>query len=65
MLEKKPIYNIDDKGLICNDDGGRGVLYVYIVIEGINGIDNEDSVSLTYANTMEETIKMMFPAICE
>jgi len=64
-LEKKPIFNIDNKGLICNADKERGILYIYIVIEGINCIDSEDSISLTYANTMEETIKMMFPAICE
>ncbi len=64
-LEKKPIFSIENKGLICNDDKERGILYIYIVIEGINCIENEDNISVTYANTVEETIKIMFPPICE
>ena len=63
-LEKKPIFCIDEKGFICNELENRGKLYIYVVIEGVNWIDNGDSVGVTYANTVEETIKIMFPAIC-
>ena len=63
-LEKKPIFCIDKKGFVCDELGARGKLYIYIVIEGVNWVDTEDSVGVSYANTTEETLKLMFPAIC-
>lgn len=71
-LEKKPIFVIEKKGLLkldtSTDDNKdncietRGDLYVYLTIEGINSI-NEDEISQTYSQTIEETIKLLFPAI--
>jgi DnaJ-class molecular chaperone len=64
-LEKKPIFCTNGKGLICNDNYNRGSLYIYIVIEGINWIDDsDDNIAVSYANTIKETIKIMFPPIC-
>lgn len=64
-LEKKPIFCMKNKGFICNDKYERGLLYVYIVIEGINWSNGlGDELGQVYANTVEETIKIMFPPIC-
>ncbi|QKF94048.1 DnaJ chaperone protein [Fadolivirus algeromassiliense] len=63
-LEKKPVFVLNKKGLpkIVNGVEDRGDLYIYLTIEGINSI-NEDDVSQTYAKTIEETIKLLFPPI--
>lgn len=64
-LEKKPIYIISNKGLPYIDESGnkvRGNLYLYLTIEGINSI-NEDDISIKYTKVLEETIKLMFPPI--
>lgn len=62
-LEKKPVFEVEGKGLVCDDFKSRGILYVYVVIEGVNE-DSGDNVSVSYASTVEETIKLMFPPIC-
>ena len=64
-LETKPIFILENKGLpniISDDDKTNGNLYIYMTIEGINSID-EDDISLKYTKTVEETIKLMFPPI--
>ena len=61
-LEKKPIFSVDGKGFICDNNGGRGTLFIYVVIEGVNWIDNNE-LDLAYAETTKDTIKLMFPPL--
>ena len=63
-LEKKPIFILENKGLpkINNNIETRGVLYIYLTIEGVNSIA-EDDISKTYSTVIEDTIKLMFPPI--
>ncbi len=65
-LEKKPIFLIENKGLprIINDNKikNRGNLFVYLNIEGINSI-KEDETAHTYYTVVEDMLKLMFPPI--
>ncbi|ARF09464.1 DnaJ domain protein [Indivirus ILV1] len=58
-LEKKPIFAIENKGLIKKDNT-RGTLYIYLTIEGVNSIQDDDA-SIAYSNTVKNTLEMMFP----
>lgn len=57
-LEKKPIFILENKGLL-KDINTRGNLYIYLTIDGINDIQGANETS--YAKTMKETLKLMFP----
>jgi DnaJ-class molecular chaperone len=64
-LEKKPIFILENKGLPkydLNDSKTNGDLFIYLTIEGVNSID-EDDIAQKYTKTIEETIKLMFPPI--
>ena len=58
-LEKKPIFAIENKGLL-KEKNKRGNLYVYLTIEGINSIQDDD-ISISYSKTLRETLELMFP----
>lgn len=62
-LDKKPIFGKENRGFIYDDGINRGKLFVYIVIEGINWVNNNTELDITYAETTKETIKLMFPPI--
>jgi DnaJ-class molecular chaperone len=59
-LEKKPIFMMENKGLIKESDN-RGDLYIYLTIEGINDVQGNNMAS--YAKTMKDTLKLMFPPL--
>lgn len=61
-LEKKPIFIVKQKGLPKSYSKERGDLYIYLNIEGINSII-EDDICEHYKKTVEETLKLIFPAI--
>lgn len=64
-LEKKPIFVIENKGLLKNKHKmgiDRGNLYIYLTIEGVNSIQ-EDDISIEYAKTIQETLNLMFPPL--
>jgi DnaJ-class molecular chaperone len=65
-LEKKPIFVMENKGLpkidFTNQTPNRGNLFIYLTVEGINSIV-EDDVAQTYSKVVEDTIKLMFPPI--
>lgn len=68
-LEKKPIFLIKNKGLPKSIENNkinkiteRGDLIVYFAIEGINS-DKDDELDNMYCSVIEETLKLLFPAI--
>jgi DnaJ-class molecular chaperone len=60
-LEKKPIFLMENRGLIKDLDNNRGDLYIYLTIEGINNVCGNNMAS--YAKTMKDTLKLMFPPL--
>jgi len=66
-LEIKPIFILEGKGLPKldpEDENFYGNLYIYLTIEGINSIE-DDETSQKYSQVTEETIKLMFPPIID
>jgi DnaJ-class molecular chaperone len=61
-LEKKPVFMIPNKGLPKASNKQRGDLYVYLTVEGINSI-NDNDLTKNYCKVVEDTLKLMFPAI--
>ncbi len=57
-LEKKPIFPIENKGLL-NNNNSRGTLYIYLTIDGINSIQGTKS-DVSYSKTVKDTIELMF-----
>ncbi|AYV77245.1 MAG: DnaJ domain protein [Barrevirus sp.] len=57
-LEKKPIFAIENKGLLKNDNGLRGSIYIYLTCQGINSL-NDDPISKNYAKTLKETLELI------
>lgn len=61
-LEKKPVFILLNKGLVCDEEFNRGSLHVYVVIEGIYDNDVDDNTS-SYALVMRDTLQLIFPPI--
>ena len=57
-LEKKPIFAIENKGLMKNDSKNRGNLYIYLTIEGINSVNNSE-LDIQYSKVLKDTIKLI------